>query len=66
MRACKTGEPAGAHFSYSGPLTEMCLLANVAKRVYNRIEWDAENLRVTNLPDANKYIRTEYRSGWSL
>ena len=27
---------------------------------------DAENLKVTNLPDANKYVRTEYRKGWTL
>jgi hypothetical protein len=63
---CKAGTAAGADFAYSGPLTEMCLLGNVAKRVDARILWDAENLKVTNIPDANKYIRTEYRKGWSL
>ena len=66
IRACKSGKPAGADFSFSGPLTETCLLGNVAKRVDARIEWDAANLKVTNLPDANKFIRTEYRQGWSL
>ncbi|MFH1264244.1 MAG: Gfo/Idh/MocA family oxidoreductase [Planctomycetota bacterium] len=65
-RACKTGEPAGADFSYSGPLAEICCLGNIAQRVDARIHWDAENLKVTNLPDANKYIRTEYRKGWEL
>jgi hypothetical protein len=38
----------------------------VAKRVDARMEWDAANLKVTNLPEANRYIRTEYRKGWSL
>ena len=66
VRACKEGRQAGADFAYSGPLTEICLLGNVAKRMDARIEWDAENLKVTNLPEANKYIRTEYRQGWSL
>ncbi len=66
VRACKTGQPAGSDFSYSGPLTEMCLLGNIAKRVDNRIEWDAANLKVTNLAEANRYVRTEYRKGWSL
>jgi len=66
VRACKTGKPAGADFSYSGPLTEICLLGNVAKRVDARMEWDAANLKVTNLPEANRYVRTEYRKGWSL
>jgi predicted dehydrogenase len=66
VRACKTGEPAGADFAYSGPLTETCLLGNVAKRMDTRIEWDAANCRITNLPEANQYVRTEYRKGWSL
>ena len=66
VRACKTGEPAGADFAYSGPLTEICLLGNVAKRVDARIVWDSEKLQVTNLPDANQYVRTTYRPGWSL
>lgn len=66
VRACKTGEPAGADFSYSGPLTETCLLGNIAKRVDARILWDAANLKVTNLPEANRYVRTERRKGWEL
>jgi len=66
VRACKTGKPAGANFDYSGPLTEMCALGNVAIRADARIEWDAANMKVTNLPDANQYIRREYRKGWSL
>lgn len=66
IRACKSGEPAGADFSYSGPLAEACCLGNIAQRVDTRIEWDAENMKVTNLPDANKYVREEYRTGWEL
>ena len=66
VRACKQGRLAGADFAYSGPLTEACLLGNVAKRMDTRIEWDAEKLQVTNLPEANKYVRKEYREGWSL
>ena len=66
VRACKTGTPAGADFAYAGPLTETCLLGNIAKRVDSRIVWDAENLKITNLPDANRFVRTEYRKGWEL
>ncbi len=47
-RAAKAGRKAGAAFEYSGPLTEICLLGNVAKRLDTRIAWDAANLRVTN------------------
>jgi len=66
VRASKAGESAGADFSYSGPLTEFCCLGNIAKRVDTRIEWDAENMKVTNLPEANKFVKTEYRAGWKL
>jgi predicted dehydrogenase len=66
VRACKNGEKAGADFEYSSLLTEICLLGNVAKRMDARIQWDAENMKATNLPQANKYIRTRYREGWSL
>ncbi len=50
----------------SSAMTETCLLGNIAKRVDARIEWDAQNLKVTNLSEANRYVRTEYRKGWSL
>ena len=66
IRACKAGKPAGAHFGFSGPLTEMCVLGNVAKRVDGRIHWDAEKLEVTNNKAANQYVRKQYRKGWSL
>jgi predicted dehydrogenase len=66
VRAIKTGTKAGADFVYAGPLTEVCLLGNVAKRMSTKIEWDAEKLEVTNLPEANQYVKTAYRDGWSL
>jgi predicted dehydrogenase len=66
VRACKTGTPAGADFAYSGPLTEICLLGNLAKRLDRRILWDSANMKVTNAPEADRYVRTEYRKGWTL
>ena len=66
VNAAKAGVQPGAHFGYSGPLTETCLLGNIAKRVDARIEWNSANLKITNLPDANKYVRAEYRKGWTL
>jgi len=65
-RAAKTGAKAGACFEYSGPLTEICCLGNIAKRVDTRMHWDAANLKVTNHDKANAYVRTKYREGWSL
>lgn len=28
--------------------------------------WDAKNMRVTNLDEANKYVKRDYSNGWSL
>jgi hypothetical protein len=64
--ACKKGVQPGANFDYSGPLCEMVLLGNVAKRMGTKLDWDHENLKVTNIPEANKYICRPYRDGWSL
>jgi hypothetical protein len=30
------------------------------------VEWDAKNMRSTNVPEANQYVKREYRKGWSL
>ncbi|MGI6460723.1 MAG: Gfo/Idh/MocA family protein [Candidatus Hydrogenedentales bacterium] len=67
VRAIRNGTKACADFSYSGPLSEICALGNIAKRFDDTpIEWDHERMTVTNLPDANQYVRTPYREGWSL
>ena len=66
IRACKTGEPTTCHFGYSGPLTEANHLGNVAFRAGEKLEWDAKNMRFPNAPDAEKYLRREYREGWKL
>jgi len=38
----------------------------VALRSGRKIFYDGENMRVTNLPQANDYLRREYRQGWSV
>ena len=66
IAACKTGSPTSSHFGYSGPLTEAVNLGVVAHRSGAKLEWDAENLRVSNSPEATALLRREYRSGWTL
>lgn len=58
---------AGSSFeAHAGPLTEVVLLGNLAVRSGAAIEWDAERMRVTNVPEANAFLDEEYREGWSL
>jgi hypothetical protein len=66
VRACKTGEPTTCNFGYSGPLTEAALLGSVSYRTGRPLEWDADHLKATNCPAADRYIRREYRKGWTL
>lgn len=65
IRACKTGSPTGSHFRYAASLTETVLLGNLAYRAGRKLEWDAQAMRVTNVPDANALLWPEYRKGWN-
>jgi predicted dehydrogenase len=64
--AIRTGGPTTTNFDYAGALTEAVLLGTVAYRHGSRIDWDAENLKITNAPDAQKWLHKEYRKGWTL
>jgi predicted dehydrogenase len=68
VRACKANDPTKTtcNFDYSGALSETVLLGNVAYRVGKPLDWDAKNLRATNAPEAEKFLRREYRKGWEL
>ena len=47
-------------------MTEAIHLGNVAYRTEKKLQWDAENLCATIAPEADRFIRREYRKGWSL
>jgi hypothetical protein len=64
--ACKGKGQASSPFSYAAQLTEVMLLGVLALRAGGRIEYDAQNMRVTNRPEANQFLRREYREGWTL
>ncbi len=55
----------GAHFGYSGPLSEAVLLGSVASRFpQTTLNWDAKALKFTNQDEANRWVKRDYRSGW--
>jgi predicted dehydrogenase len=66
VEACKTGGPTTCNFDYSGALTEAALLCNVALRTGKKLTWDAKNLKAIGCPEADVFIRREYRKGWTL
>ncbi len=66
IHACKTGAPTTCNFGYAGWLTEANHLGNVAYRVGKKLEWDPDTMRAKNAPEADPFIRREYRAGWKL
>jgi len=64
--ACRGGPPPRCQFDYSGPLTEMILLGNVAYRFGEPFEWDAENLKAKGKPGADAFLRPPFRKGWEV
>ncbi len=57
----------GSNFDYSGPLTEWVVMGNLSIQFPGqKLEWDAKNMKVTNVAEANNHIMREYRKGWEL
>jgi hypothetical protein len=66
VAACKGGAPTLSNFEYAGLLTEANHLGNVAYRAEKKIQWDTKEMRATNAPNAEQFIRRDYRKGWKL
>jgi predicted dehydrogenase len=67
IRACKTGSSTESNFGFAGPLTEAVLLGSVAIRMEGEeLRWDSVNMKIPNVPEAEQYLRYQYRQGWSI
>jgi predicted dehydrogenase len=72
VRAIQGGEPAMSNFyDYAGRLTETMLLGNLAVWVADsghgeKVEWDAKNLKSTNVAGLEPIIKPTYRPGYTL
>lgn len=69
-------------FDYAGPMTETVLMGNLAIRSFmlrkekedggmdyygrKKLLWDGENMRITNLEEANQFVGRSYREGWEV
>ena len=63
-------------------MTETVLMGNLAIRSYmlrkenskgnldffarKKLLWDGENMKITNLEEANQFVTREYREGWKI
>ncbi len=66
LDACKGGPAASANFEYGARITELVLLGNVALRCGKKINWDSANMKATNAPEADRFIKDSYRKGWEI
>ncbi|MEL4307452.1 Gfo/Idh/MocA family protein [Joostella sp. CR20] len=69
-------------FDYAGPMTETVLMGDLAIRSYmlkrenskgneeffgrKKLLWDGENMKITNLEEANQFVTRTYREGWQM
>jgi predicted dehydrogenase len=66
LAAIRDGGETTCNFQYSGALTETVLLGNVSYRAGAKLEYDAASGQVTNHRDAERFLRRDYRRGWTL
>ena len=66
LDACKGKGRSSTHFDYAGPLTEFCLMGNVALRAGKKLEFDWKNMNITNAPEANEFVQPGYREGRTI
>ena len=68
VNAAKGKTKATSPFEYAANLTETMLLGIVAVRTGQgrKIFYDGDLMKVTNVPEANKFLKREYRTGWTL
>jgi predicted dehydrogenase len=66
IRACKGGDPACSNFNVSGPFAEWIALGVVALHFEGKLEWDSAKMKVTNIPEANRYLKPQFFNGWKF
>ncbi|MEI7828826.1 MAG: Gfo/Idh/MocA family oxidoreductase [Prolixibacteraceae bacterium] len=64
--AIKNGKVPGSNFDYATQLVEMALTGVLAQRFNTRIEYDAANMKVTNHPELDVFIKEPARAGFSF
>lgn len=75
LNACKgksnsvvhgTSSKTHCDFNYCGTMMEQMLLGLVAHQAGKRLEYDPATGQVKNAPEANAWLKREYRKGWKL
>jgi predicted dehydrogenase len=66
VAACRgEGKPL-SNFGYASVLTESLLIGNLALRTGRDLRWDSRAMQAVGCPEADSYIRPDFRKGWSI
>ena len=65
LNGCRSGKQCPGSFTEAFPITEAVNLYAVALRAGHLLKYDASQMKITNLPDANRYLSRDYRTGWN-
>src|SRR4029079_15848430 len=68
VKAIKGEAKASSPLEYAAQLTETMLVGIVALRHAHggKMLYDGQNMRITNIPEANQYLTREYMAGWAV
>ena len=69
VETCRAGRTDTATpIEYGARLTEFCLLGNLAQHAgkENLVQWDGPNMKVTNNPEVNEWVKRDDRKGWTV
>jgi hypothetical protein len=64
--AFKEKKQSPGSFLLAGPISETINLGAIALRAKKKVLYDSSKMEITNLPEANAYLKREYRKGWEL
>ncbi|MGM0620006.1 MAG: Gfo/Idh/MocA family oxidoreductase [Bacteroidota bacterium] len=66
VEGVRNNEPLEGSFNFAWPITEAVNLYAAALRSGKTLKYDASTRKITNAEEANKYLKRDYRKGWSL
>ncbi|MEI6139489.1 MAG: Gfo/Idh/MocA family oxidoreductase [Mariniphaga sp.] len=64
LNALRSGKQCPGSFTGATHITEAVNLYAASLRAGRMLKYDASSMKITNIPEANKYLVREYRKGW--
>jgi len=67
IKSFKGGPASYGDFLLAQPISDAINLAAISLRLGGRrLLWNSTSSKITNIPEANRYLTREYRPGWEL